>query len=149
MAAKILLIDDDKRIIGLLTEFLSGLGYDVASANDGYSAVPAFQKAQPDLVILDYRMPAGDGSVVLSKLRALQTGGSVPVIVLTGEPRAKVASAVKESPILRVLEKPPSLVEISRLVAQLLGPKAAGPAPAPRGDDEPPPSSGIVLDLDA
>jgi DNA-binding response OmpR family regulator len=52
-------------------------------ASDGYSAIAVAQKEQPNLIILDLGLPAGDGFVVLERLRDSDTLSNIPVIVLT------------------------------------------------------------------
>jgi len=59
MPKKILIVDDDKDIVKLIASRLKANGYDVAAAGDGVQAMTAVNTENPDLVILDIRMPAG------------------------------------------------------------------------------------------
>jgi len=81
--AKILLVDDDPDAVRALSLRLRANNYAVVSAGDGYAAVSAAQKERPNLIILDLGLPAGDGFIVLDRLRKLDLLSSVPVIVLT------------------------------------------------------------------
>jgi DNA-binding response OmpR family regulator len=65
---------------------LQGAGYDVVTAFDGAQGVFMAHKEKPDLIILDIRMPAGDGFSVAEKLKHSSSTFSIPVIFLTGSP---------------------------------------------------------------
>lgn len=80
MKAKILVVDDEKSIIELLTMSLEREGYEVVSAQDGERAVKTAVKERPDLIVLDVMLPDMDGFEVLGKLRK---DISAPVIMLT------------------------------------------------------------------
>jgi len=78
---KILLVDDDLELLGLVSFALRQTGYVVIEAPDGPAALKAFEREGPDLIILDYNLPAMSGLEVLKSVRA---GGSrVPVMMLT------------------------------------------------------------------
>ena len=80
---KILIVDDDANLRRALKIRLRANQYDTVQASDGYSAIAVAQKEQPDLIILDLGLPAGDGFVVLERLRDSDTLSNIPVIVLT------------------------------------------------------------------
>jgi DNA-binding response OmpR family regulator len=76
---KILVVDDEPKIRRIITSYLEEEGFDVAQAEDGETALH-MAAADPDLVILDVKMPGIDGIEVL---RALRMRSKVPVILLT------------------------------------------------------------------
>ena len=78
--ATILIIDDDRALLELLTNYLGRLSHRVIALADGRDAGRTFAEARPDLVLLDVSMPGLDGWHVLGELRAVS---SVPVIMLT------------------------------------------------------------------
>jgi DNA-binding response OmpR family regulator len=80
---KILIVDDDSNLRRALKIRLRANHYETVQASDGYSAIAVAQKEQPNLIILDLGLPAGDGFVVLERLRDSDTLSSIPVIVLT------------------------------------------------------------------
>ena len=80
MNARILVIDDDADIRGLLAELLARAGHQVEQAADGRLGLRAFHKSQPDLVVLDVSMPELDGWQTLERIRDLS---DVPVLMLT------------------------------------------------------------------
>jgi DNA-binding response OmpR family regulator len=80
---KILIVDDDPDLRRALKIRLRANHYDTVQASDGYSAIAVAQKEQPNLIILDLGLPAGDGFVVLKRLQDNDTLSTIPVIVLT------------------------------------------------------------------
>ena len=78
--ARILVADDDERIIASLRRALVYEGYEVTTAADGVQALAAARERLPDLVILDVMMPGIDGIEVCRRLRE---AGAVPVLMLT------------------------------------------------------------------
>jgi DNA-binding response OmpR family regulator len=80
---KILIVDDDPDLRRALKIRLRANHYDTVQASDGYSAIAVAQKEQPNLIILDLGLPAGDGFVVLKRLQDNDTLSEIPVIVLT------------------------------------------------------------------
>jgi DNA-binding response OmpR family regulator len=80
MAHRVLLIDDDARLPGLLQEYLGQNGVDLSHAPDGPSGLKALDAGAYDAVLLDVMMPGMDGLEVLKRLRAKQ---NTPVLMLT------------------------------------------------------------------
>jgi DNA-binding response OmpR family regulator len=78
--ARILAVDDNPEILSVLRRGLVRRGYDVSTAPDGRSALAAFHREAPDLVLLDLRLPDVDGLDLCGELRDVR---DVPVIMLT------------------------------------------------------------------
>ncbi|MCR5611169.1 MAG: response regulator transcription factor [Clostridiales bacterium] len=79
---KVLVVDDDNRILQILKLYLLKEGYDVLTCERGDTALDMALKCSPNIVILDVMLPGMDGWEVLSNLR--RTSG-VPVIMLTAK----------------------------------------------------------------
>jgi DNA-binding response OmpR family regulator len=79
--ARVLVVDDDPKILSLLRRGLSFEGYAVTSAEDGTGALVSARDEPPDLVVLDVMMPGLDGLEVCRRLRA--GGEEVPILMLT------------------------------------------------------------------
>lgn len=80
MDKTILLVDDDKKLTGLLKEYLEGNGFEVFIAGDGSKIIQKLESISPDMVILDIMMPGPDGLDVLKEIRKVF---DLPVIMLT------------------------------------------------------------------
>ena len=79
---KILLVDDDKGIIELISQYLKKEKYEVYTAEDGPSGLKSFESFRPDLIVLDIMLPGFDGLELLSKIRQRS---EVFVIMLTAK----------------------------------------------------------------
>src|SRR5437879_9090635 len=69
MRVKILVADDDRDMVDMLSYWLKGHGYDVVRAFDGEQAIKRWRETLPDLVILDVQMPKLDGFEVCRQMR--------------------------------------------------------------------------------
>jgi DNA-binding response OmpR family regulator len=83
---KILIVDDERDIVKALTIRLGASGYQVVSAYDGAQGVFLAHKEKPDLILLDIRMPSGDGFSVAEKLKQTSRTTRIPILFLTGSP---------------------------------------------------------------
>lgn len=81
--AKIAIIEDDKPIAHMYQFKLENSGYTVHLAHDGKAGLRLIQEVEPDLVLLDLKMPEMSGEKMLERLRAKDWGGSVRVVILT------------------------------------------------------------------
>ncbi len=77
---KILVVDDEPKIVQLACDYLERAGYSVSSAHDGKSAMAFVRAEKPDLIVLDLGLPQMDG---LDVTRAIRKNSSVPIIMLT------------------------------------------------------------------
>lgn len=84
MKATILIVDDDVDTRLMLAAFIGSEGYDVVLAADGESAISHFDKARPDLVLLDAVMPVLDGFETCRRIKSREGAAGTPVIFMTG-----------------------------------------------------------------
>lgn len=76
----ILLVEDDRRLVALISAYLEKQGFSVKTSERGDTAVPMIIQSQPDLVILDLMLPGMDGFTVCQHIRPRYTG---PILILT------------------------------------------------------------------
>jgi adenylate cyclase len=81
--APVLVVDDNEMNRDMLSRRLSGRGYTVSSAEDGYQALDMIEKQRFDTVILDVMMPGITGLDVLKKIRETRSMSDLPVIMAT------------------------------------------------------------------
>jgi DNA-binding response OmpR family regulator len=84
-ATRVLVVEDDPSVRGLLHTLLSAEGYDVATASDGLAGLVKATANHPALVLLDLMMPDLGGVRVLEELRDDPELADIPVIVVTGK----------------------------------------------------------------
>ena len=77
---KILVIDDEEKIVTVLKAYLEQSGYQVVTAADGKGALATFQREKPDFMILDLTLPGLDG---LEVCRAVRRQSNIPILMLT------------------------------------------------------------------
>jgi two-component system alkaline phosphatase synthesis response regulator PhoP len=85
---KILIVDDEKQLVSLVSLHMKMSGYEVLSAKDGEEALAIAREETPDLIILDLMLPKIDGWEVCKRLRTESKIGDIPVIMLTARSEA-------------------------------------------------------------
>jgi len=120
MAKTILIIDDDNDWVQMISKRLRINGYQVEAAFDATQAVSQAIKLKPDLVLLDIRMPAGDGVGVLEKLRGNVNTFNVPVIALTGISDKQTIEAMAKLGASWYFVKPADMVELLEKIEEVL-----------------------------
>lgn len=125
----VLIVDDDRGMVGMVASLLGDQGYDLLTAYDGEQALRRHAEDSPDLVILDRRIPRIDGDEVCRRIRA---SADTPILMLTGERGSEERAKLLDLGADDYLEKPFSRKELLARVRALLrrgaGPKrASGP----------------------
>ena len=103
---KILVIEDDPVARTDLQARLKAQGYTVALAADAASALTVVNRERPDAILLDLGLPAGDGYLVLERLRKIKTLAAIPVLIITGRSDAETRKRVDAMGLAPVLVKP-------------------------------------------
>lgn len=93
---KILLIEDDQAIAGLVRLILEGEGFGVEEVGDGRAGAERISGPVPDLVLLDVSLPHVDGWQILNQIRSNGSWKSVPVVMLTAR--------AQENDVVRALD---------------------------------------------
>jgi DNA-binding response OmpR family regulator len=85
MPKKILIVDDNEDVAKGLRIFFRAHHYATVIASDAVAAISQAKKENPDLIVLDLGLPAGDGYVVMERLSNVESLASIPVIVFTAQ----------------------------------------------------------------
>lgn len=81
---KVLAVDDEKDVLFIVSAALKSEGYEVVTASNGFEALEAAARENPDIIVLDVMMPKMDGFETLKKLREQDGTRDIPVVMLTG-----------------------------------------------------------------
>lgn len=119
MPKRILVVEDNADMRGLLAMYLQDVGYTVDLAEDGNEALRTVEAECPDLLIIDLRMPNGDGLELIERLRAKPRLIELPILVLTanGDGKSHKARQVGANVLMR---KPVDLESVIDIVKELL-----------------------------
>jgi two-component system KDP operon response regulator KdpE len=124
-ASKILIVDDDPHLRRALKIRLRANDYETLQASDASSAIVVAGKEQPDLIILDLGLPAGDGFTVLKALRNSDSLRDIPVIMLSARhPQSNEERAFQEG-ATAYFQKPADDNEMLRVIRSTLRPMEA------------------------
>ena len=116
--AKILVIDDEQGIRNLLDTLLRRKGYDVILSANGQKGLELFRREQPDVIVLDLKMPGMDGLTVLQQIRSFDP--KKPVIILTGAGTPETEQQVRALGVAEFVEKEFSLHRLGDALKRLL-----------------------------
>ena len=122
MAYSILLVEDDPHFGKQLVDLFRFLGYRTLLATSGEDALAAFNKEPSSFVLCDIMLPGMGGVEVIEKLRALKTGSSVPVMLMSAvykNPRL-FQRDLRRLNVLEFLPKPFSVIDVGRKVSTVL-----------------------------
>jgi len=116
-AERILVVDDDVNIRQIVRMCLADEGYDVYEAANGMAALEALGTAQPDLILLDMRMPVMDG-LEFARQYSLSPGPRAPIVAFVAALNAEQECA--ELPAAAILNKPFDLDDLLQAVRSSL-----------------------------
>lgn len=118
---KILVVEDDRRIVTALKIRLQAEGYEVAAAYDGALAMSRAVEFQPDLVLLDISMPGGNGFMVAERLQSSVVTAGVPMIFLTASKKPGLLEQAVQLGAAQFIEKPYHAEDLLAAIADALG----------------------------
>lgn len=130
---RILVVDDDPKVLRALDQALQQEGYEVHRASDGEEALRVARAVQPELIILDVMLPKMDGFEVCAQLRGL---GNTPVIILSARTEEMDKVVGFNVGADDYLTKPFRLSELLLRVRAILR-RASPPQPGSPSDDRP------------
>ncbi len=103
---RVLLVDDDTAVLLSTGVALKKMGYTVFTSKDAVSAVSAVRKNNPDVVVVDIALPAGDGFKVAERVQRLDGCASTPFIFITGSNDPDLRDRAKKLGAVGFLTKP-------------------------------------------
>ncbi len=147
----LLLVDYEPKSIEHMRQPLARAGYRVELATDGLSAIEAFHRIKPDLVLIEAMIPKKHGFEVCQEIKRSQAGKRTPVVITTAVYRNRRyrTQALHIYGCDDYIEKPISDEELLEMVRRHLGDGAPAPAAAAPADAADPAEREIVARLDA
>ena len=119
--AKILIVDDDQDIRRLVAHRLKAEGFEAVFAGDAIAAVNAARKEEPDLILLDLGLPAGDGRVVMERMKAMPALEGIPVIIITARDLSLEKESLDQTGAVAFFQKPFDHDELVAAIRSALG----------------------------
>lgn len=102
----VLLVDDDNIFLLTIGVRLKSMGYIVHTAKDAANAISAVRKTNPDVIVLDVSLPAGDGFLVAERLKNLIASATTPIIFATASEKPGLRERAMKLGAVAFLEKP-------------------------------------------
>ncbi len=102
----ILIADDDRGLVEAIAVRFRAEGFRVIFAYDGYQAVHLARTEQPDVLLIDVNMPAGDGMDTLDRIERLENLPNCRLIFLTGEHSDRVHKGARRHQAFAIVYKP-------------------------------------------
>jgi DNA-binding response OmpR family regulator len=124
MTKKILIVDDEPHILLLLAARLKANHYQVIAASNAEQALRAAHEEQPDLLLLDIRMPGEGGMSLFESLALSKPTASIPVIFLTAYPQENMRDKVLAMGAADFIAKPFNAEDLLKKVEQVLAKKS-------------------------
>ena len=118
---KILIVEDDSDIRKAMSVRLKASGYDTFVASDAITSLIMARKHEPDLIILDLGLPAGDGFVVIERLKTVPALALIPIVVVSGRSDLPNQQLALEAGVKAFLQKPVDNAELLAVIQKTLG----------------------------
>ncbi|MGH3034709.1 MAG: response regulator [Gaiellaceae bacterium] len=119
--AKIMIVDDDLDIRLLLGHRLKGEDYQAVFASDAISAVSMVRKEEPDLILLDLGLPAGNGYIVMNRIKSMPGLSHIPIIIVTARDIRAEHEQVMRAGADAIFQKPFEYEELLAAIKSALG----------------------------
>lgn len=117
---KILIVDDDPDVRHGMHVRLKANHYDTFFAGDAISSMAEARKNEPDLIILDLGLPAGDGFVVMERLKTIPALAVIPIIVVSARDVLANKERALKAGARAFLQKPVDNAELLKVIRQTL-----------------------------
>jgi DNA-binding response OmpR family regulator len=127
---KILIVEDDPDVRHGMHLRLRANNYETFFAADAITSMVEARKHEPDLIILDLGLPAGDGFVVMERLKLIPSLSVIPVIVVSGRAGLANQERALKAGAKAFLQKPVDNAELLAVIRQTLGEAAQQEKPA-------------------
>ena len=128
MSSRILIVEDDRSFALQVKEVVDKHGHTALVAATGPAGIEMFERHKPDLLLVDVMLPGMTGIQVIERVRQLDSGDDVPILLMSAMYRSKdfFRDDMERLHLLEFLPKPFSLIDFGRRMDALLGEPAKG-----------------------
>ena len=130
---KILIVDTEEDLLRSMSMRLKKSGYDVVIATDGVSATSTIKTEQPDLILLDINLPAGDGFAVMRRVSLNPQVAFTPIIVITARDPVETRTLALEAGAQAFFQKPVDIDELLDAIRNILEGNVVSSSEAEKG----------------
>jgi two-component system, cell cycle response regulator DivK len=123
MSKRILVVEDQEDLRGVLRDLLTGSGFEVAEAADGQAGVAKATSERPDLILMDIQLPGIDGYEAARQIKADPDLNATPIIAVSSFAMKGDEQKARESGCDDYVTKPYSPMHLLRLIRGRLGEK--------------------------
>ena len=123
MSKRILVVDDQEDLCGVLRDLLIGSGYTVIEAADGEAGVAKAKSDRPDLILMDIQMPVIDGYEATRRIKVEPNLKPIPIVAVSSFAMKGDEEKAYASGCDHYVTKPYSPMQLLRLIRDLLGDK--------------------------
>ena len=123
MSKRILVVDDQEDLRGVLRDLLAGSGYTVIEAADGEVGVAKAKSDRPDLILMDIQMPVIDGYEATRRIKVDPNLKSIPIVAVSSFAMKGDEEKARAAGCDHYVTKPYSPMQLLRLIRGFLGDK--------------------------
>jgi two-component system cell cycle response regulator DivK len=123
MSKRILVVDDQEDLRGVLRDLLTGSGYTVIEAADGEAGVAKAKSDRPDLILMDIQMPVIDGYEATRRIKVDPDLNPIPIVAVSSFAMKGDEEKARAAGCDHYVTKPYSPMQLLRLIRGLLGDK--------------------------
>ena len=123
MSKRILVVDDQEDLRGVLRDLLTGSGYTVIEAADGEAGVAKAKSDRPDLILMDIQMPVIDGYEATRQIKSDPALNPIPIVAVSSFAMKGDEEKARAAGCDHYVTKPYSPMQLLRLIRGLLGDK--------------------------
>jgi two-component system, cell cycle response regulator DivK len=124
MSKRILIVEDQEDLRGVLRTLLAGSGYEVVEAADGQAGVAKAQSERPDLILMDIQLPVLDGYDATRQIKANPDLKTTPIIAVSSFAMKGDEEKARTAGCDHYVTKPYSPMQLLGIIRGFLGPKA-------------------------
>ena len=123
MSKRILVVDDQEDLRGVLRDLLTGSGYTVIEAADGEAGVAKAKSDRPDLILMDIQMPVIDGYEATRRIKVDPDLNPIPIVAVSSFAMKGDEEKARAAGCDHYVTKPYSPMQLLRLIRSFLGDK--------------------------